>query len=54
MKGKRYKVNKISINSDSIFDKKIFFPLEKDYRKLVGDYYSPFKVKKLLEKLDEL
>ena len=52
--GVRYTINKISINSDSVFDKKIFFPLEKDYRKYVGDYYSPFKIKKLLEKLDDL
>ena len=52
--GIRYTINKISINSDSVFDKKIFFPLEKDYRKYVGDYYSPFKIKKLLEKLDDL
>ena len=52
--GNCYTINKISINSDSVFDKKIFFPLEKDYRKFIGEYYSPFKVKKLLEKLDEL
>ena len=52
--GKRYTINKISIKADPVFDKKIFFPLEKDYRKLIGDYYSPFKIKKLLEKLDEL
>ena len=52
--GNRYTINKISINSDPVFDKRIFFPLEKDYRKHIGEYYSPFKVKKLLEKLDEL
>ena len=52
--GNRYTINKISINSDTVFDKKIFFPLEKEYRKYIGEYYSPFKVKKLLEKLDEL
>ena len=32
----------------------MFFPLEKEYLKYIGDYYSPFKVKKLLDKLDEL
>ena len=52
--GERYRINKISIESDPVFDKEIFFPLEKNYRKLVGDYYSPFKIKKLLEQLDEL
>ena len=33
---------------------KNFFPLNKLYEKQVGDYYSPFKIKKLLEELDEL
>ena len=52
--GQRYTINKISTKVDSVFDKKIFFPLEKIYKKYVGDYYSPFKVKKLLEDLDML
>tara|TARA_B100000242_G_C43040232_1_gene485232 strand:- start:17 stop:2248 length:2232 start_codon:yes stop_codon:yes gene_type:complete len=52
--GNRYIINKISINVDKVFDKKLFFPLNKLYEKHVGDYYSPFKVKKLLEELDEL
>ena len=52
--GNRYKIKKISVNSDPVFDKNLFFPLEKEYLKYIGDYYSPFKVKKLLDKLDEL
>jgi len=52
--GNRYTVNKISTNVDSVFDKKLFFPLNKKYKKFIGDYYSPFKIKKLLEDLDEL
>ena len=52
--GNRYIISKISINVDKVFDKKLFFPLNKLYEKQVGDYYSPFKVKKLLEELDEL
>ena len=52
--GKRYTINKISTNVDSVFDKKLFFPLRKSYDDLVGSYYSPFKVKKLLDELDEL
>ena len=32
----------------------IFFPLNKEYQKYIGEYYSPFKVKKLLEKIDDL
>ena len=44
--GNRYIINKISTNVDSVFDKKLFFPLNKSFEKYAGDYYSPFKVKK--------
>ena len=52
--GNRYTINKISTNVDSVFDKKIFFPMNDIYQKYIGEYYSPFKVKKLLEDLDKL
>ena len=52
--GTRYVINKISTNVDPTFDKKIFFNLEKDYNELIGEYYSPFKVKKLIDNLDKL
>ena len=52
--GKRYIIKKIITNADSIFDKDIFFDLNNSYKKVVGTYYSPFKIKKLLEDLDEL
>ncbi len=52
--GKRYTINKISTNVDPVFDKNIFFPLNKSFQKFVGEYYSPFKVKKLLDDIDEL
>tara|TARA_B100001093_G_scaffold499865_1_gene549597 strand:- start:4261 stop:6492 length:2232 start_codon:yes stop_codon:yes gene_type:complete len=52
--GKRYTINKISTNVDPVFDKKLFFPLEGLYKKYIGEYYSPFKVKKLLDDLDEI
>ena len=52
--GQRYTINKISTNVDPVYDKEIFFPLNKSFQKFIGDYYSPFKVKKLLEELDEL
>ncbi len=52
--GNRYTVNKISTNLDPTFDKKLFFDLEKEFKKYVGDYYSPFKVKKLLDSLDRI
>jgi len=52
--GNRYTINKISTNVDSVFDKKIFFPMNDIYQKYIGEYYSPFKVKKLLDDLDKL
>ena len=52
--GTRYTISKISTNVDKVFDKNLFFPLNDIYKKYVGDYYSPFKVKKLLDELDEI
>ena len=52
--GERYIINKISTNLDKVFNKKIFYPLNKTFNKYVGGYYSPFKIKKILENLDEL
>ena len=52
--GKRFTINKISTNVDPVFDKSLFLPLNQIYLKYVGEYYSPFKIKKLLEELDEL
>jgi outer membrane protein insertion porin family len=52
--GTRYTINKISTNLDKVFDKEIFFPLNNSYKKYIGDYYSPFKIKKILEEIDEI
>ena len=52
--GNRYTINKISTNVDSVFDKKLFFPLNESYERYVVTFYSPFKIKKLLDELDEL
>ena len=52
--GNRYIVNKISTEVDPIFDKELFNPLKKSYKRLIGDYYSPFEVKKILEEIDQL
>ena len=51
---KRYTINKIGTNVDKVFDKELFFPLEKIYKKYIGDYYSPFKIKKILDEIDQL
>jgi outer membrane protein insertion porin family len=52
--GNRYIVKKIITNADPVLDKDVFYPLNKKYQKLIGSYYSPFKVKKLLDEIDEL
>ena len=52
--GLRYTINKISTNVDDVFDKNLFFPLNDIYKKYIGDYYSPFKIKKMLEELDDI
>ena len=52
--GRRYTINKISTNVDDVFDKDLFFPLNEVYKNYVGDYYSPFKIKKMLEEIDNL
>ena len=52
--GKRYLIGKLSTNVDPVFDKEIFFPLEEIYSDYVGTYHSPFKIKKLLDEIDDL
>ncbi len=52
--GTRYIFKKIVTNVDSVFDKNIFYPLREEYNKIIGSFYSPFKIKKLLESIDEL
>ena len=50
--GKRYKITKISTDVDPVFDKNIFIPLNNEYKKVIGKYYSPLHVKDLLDELD--
>ena len=52
--GKRYTINQISTVIDPTFDKELFFDLQEDFKKYAGDYYSPFKIKKLLDTLDKI
>ena len=52
--GQRYLIKKITTNVDPVFDKNIFYPLEKKYKEIVGSFYSPFKVKDLLDEIDDL
>ena len=50
--GERYFINKISTKVDSVIDNKLFFPLKEIFSKYAGNYYSPFKVKKMLDEID--
>jgi len=52
--GTRYRVNKVSTNVSDGLDKKAFIPLKKNFTKIIGKYYSPLKVKKILDDLDTL
>lgn len=50
--GQRYRINKMSTNVDEVLDKKIFNSMEKVYKNYVGDFYSPFSIKEILEEID--
>ena len=52
--GIRYRINKLSTNVDSVFDKKLFSPLNKIYKDVAGEYYSPFKVKEILDEIENI
>tara|TARA_Y100001970_G_scaffold250005_1_gene321171 strand:- start:2973 stop:5171 length:2199 start_codon:yes stop_codon:yes gene_type:complete len=52
--GKRYRIKKIATNIDPVFDKLIFKPLEKEFKQYAGTYYSPFKITKILENIDDV
>ena len=52
--GKRYKFKKIFANVSDSLDNEEFLPLEKDFNKLVGKYYSQKKLNSVLEKIDKL
>ena len=50
--GTRYRISKISTNVDQVLDKNLFLPLNETYKDVIGSFYSPFTVKKLLDELD--
>ena len=41
--GIRYVISKISTEVDAVFDKKVFFPLNKSFKKYIGEYYFHLK-----------
>ncbi|MBA1337432.1 MAG: outer membrane protein insertion porin family [Pelagibacterales bacterium] len=52
--GKRYRFKKISANISDALDKVAFASLEKNFNKVVGDYYSQQKLTSILEEIDKL
>ena len=52
--GKRFIFKKITTNIDPVLDPNLFTPLQKTYKKYIGQYYSPFSIKKILEEIDQL
>ena len=52
--GKRYKFKKIFANVAETLDQDAFLSLEKEFNKLVGEYYSQRKLKRVLDKIDKL
>ncbi len=50
--GTRYRINKITTDIDPVLNKELFLPLKKIYNEVIGNYYSPFLVKTLLDDLD--
>tara|TARA_B100000029_G_scaffold505712_1_gene586869 strand:- start:1143 stop:3383 length:2241 start_codon:yes stop_codon:yes gene_type:complete len=52
--GKRYRFKRLSTDIDPVFDKEIFAGLKSVFTKYAGEYYSPFKIKKVLENIDEI
>ena len=52
--GNRFIIEKISTNVDEVFDKKLFFELNNTYKEYIGEYYSPFKIKAILDEIDEI
>ncbi len=52
--GKRYKFKKVAAEVSEALDQEAFMSLEKEFNKIVGDYYSQRKLTSILEKIDKL
>ena len=52
--GERFRIKKLSTDIDPVFDKSIFQRLAEEFNKFAGDYYSPFKVQRILKKIDDI
>ena len=52
--GDRYRIKKLSTDIDPVFDKTIFEDLKEEFTDFAGEYYSPFKIQKILTKIDRI
>ena len=52
--GNRYRFKKIFANVSEELDQSAFSSLEKEFNKVIGDYYSQKKLTSILEKIDKL
>jgi len=52
--GQRFRIKKLSTDITPVFDKTIFKNLSSEFNKFAGEYYSPFKIQKILSKIDEI
>ena len=52
--GKRYKFKKIYADISPSLDKEAFLSLEKEFNKVIGEFYSQKKLTRILEKIDTL
>jgi len=52
--GQRFRIKKLSTNISPVFDKTIFKNLSSEFNKFAGAYYSPFKIQKILSKIDQI
>ncbi len=52
--GERYRIKKLSTNIDPVFDSSIFAGLKDEFTSFAGEFYSPFKIQKILKKIDKI
>jgi outer membrane protein insertion porin family len=52
--GQRFRIKKLSTDISPVFDKTIFKSLSSEFGKFAGEYYSPFKIQKILNKIDQI
>jgi len=52
--GQRFRIKKLSTDISPVFDKTIFKNLSSEFNKFAGEYYSPFKIQKILNRIDEI